>query len=219
MKRAILILLTSAFVPTISLAQFNTIGVGKNRQTIYTKKYPSEHRFVPKDSIRNVENTDCVLLTSGGVSEMEGRKDISSHISYPLNRIHVNSEFGMRLHPIYHRYIMHNGIDLKARYENVYSMFPGIVTAASYSTGGGYYVTVNYGVCECSFLHLSRIDVQKGQKVFAGQKIGVSGNTGIRTTGPHLHLSCKWNDSGQYFDPQILLVFITNILQKYNNAK
>lgn len=219
MKRTILILLTSALVPTISLAQFNSIGLGKNRHTINTKKYPSEHSIVPKDSIGNVENTDCVLFNSGDVSEMEERKSLSSCVSYPLNRIHVNSEFGMRLHPIYHRYIMHNGIDLKARYENVYSMFPGIVTAASYSTGGGYYVIVNYGVCECSFLHLSRIDVQKGQKVFAGQKIAVSGNTGKHTTGAHLHISCKWNDTGQYFDPQILLVFITNVLQKYNNAK
>ena len=219
MKRTILILLTSAFVPTISLAQFYSIGVGKNRHTINTKKEPSEHRVVPKDSIRKVENTDCVFFNSGGASGMEGRKNISSHVSYPLNRIHVNSEFGMRLHPIYHRYIMHNGIDLKARYENVYSMFSGIVTAASYSFGGGYYVTIDYGVCECSFLHLSRIDVQKGQKVFAGQKIAVSGNSGKRTTGPHLHLSCKWIDSGKYFNPQILLVFITNVLQKYNNTK
>lgn len=219
MKRTILILLTSTFVPTICLAQFNTIGVGKNRHTINTKKYPSEHRIVPKDNIRNVENTDSVLFNSGDVSEMERQNNLSSCVSYPLNRIHVNSEFGMRLHPIYHRYIMHNGIDLKARYENVYSMFPGIVTAASYSSGGGYYVNVDYGLCECLFLHLSRIDVQKGQKVFAGQKIGVSGNTGTRTTGPHLHISCKWNDSGQYFDPQILLVFITNVLKKYNNIK
>ena len=68
------------------------------------------------------------------------------------------------------------------------------------------------GVCECSFLHLSRIDVQKGQKVLAGQKIAVSGNTGKHTTGPHLHLSCKWNDSGQYFDPQIQQVIGVFIL-------
>lgn len=219
MKKSILVILTSAFVPIVSYAQFNTIGDIMNHQTVKIKINPSEYKIAPKDSIRNVVNTDSVLFNSRGVFKMEGRKNNCSFVSYPLNSIHINSEFGMRLHPIYHRYIMHNGIDLKARYENVYSMFPGIVTAASYSTGGGYYVTVNYGVCECSFLHLSRIDVQKGQKVFAGQKIAVSGNTGKHTTGAHLHISCKWNDSGQYFDPQILLVFITNVLQKYNNVK
>lgn len=200
-------------IPTISFAQFNTIGVGKNRHSVNTKNYPSEHRIVPKGSIKNVVNMDSVLFNSGSVSEMEEQKNLIPYISNPLKRIHINSEFGMRLHPIFHKYIMHNGIDLKARYENVYSMFHGLVTAASYSSGGGYYVTVDYGVCECSFLHLSRIDVRKGQKVFAGQKIGVSGNTGTRTTSPHLHLSCKWNDTGQYFDPRIILNFITNDLQ------
>ena len=219
MKKSILVILTSAFVPIASFAQFNTIGDVMNHQTVKIKINPSEYRIAPKDSIRNVENMDSVLFNSGGVLEMEEKKNLIPCISYPLKRIHINSEFGMRLHPIYHRYIMHNGIDLKARYENVYSMFHGLVTAASYSSGGGYYVTVDYGVCECSFLHLSRIDVRKGQKVFAGQKIGVSGNTGTRTTSPHLHLSCKWNDTGQYFDPQIILVFITNVLQKYNNTK
>lgn len=37
-------------------------------------------------------------------------------------------------------------------------------------------------------MHLSRIDVKKGDVVNAGQKLGVSGNTGTRTTGEHLHL-------------------------------
>ena len=113
---------------------------------------------------------------------------------------------------------MHNGLDLKARFENVYSMFPGTVIAASYSYSGGYYVTVDYGVCTCSFLHLSKIEVSKGQRVSAGQKIGVSGNTGKRTTGPHLHLSCKWSGTGKYFDPKVLLRFITNELLKYGRT-
>lgn len=29
---------------------------------------------------------------------------------------------------------IHNGLDLKAKFEEVYSMLPGVVTAASYST-------------------------------------------------------------------------------------
>ena len=109
---------------------------------------------------------------------------------------------------------MHYGLDLRAKYEDVYSMLPGTVTAAGTSTAGGKYVTINYGICTCSFLHLSKIHVKSGQHVKAGQKIAISGNTGKRTTGPHLHLSCKWSDTGKYFDPRILLKFITEQLMK-----
>ena len=141
-------------------------------------------------------------------------------VALPLEEIKVNSPFGMRRDPMNRRKSrMHNGLDLKAKYEDVYSMFPGTVTAASYSTSGGYYVTVDYGVCVCSFLHLSKIEVKNGQHVSAGQNIAVSGNTGKRTTGPHLHLSCKWSDTGKFFDPRILLRFITNELLKYSKLR
>ena len=141
-------------------------------------------------------------------------------VALPLEEIKINSPFGMRRDPMNRRKSrMHNGLDLKAKYEDVYSMFPGTVTAVSYSSSGGYYVTVDYGVCVCSFLHLSKIEVKNGQRVSAGQKIAVSGNTGKRTTGPHLHLSCKWSDTGKFFDPRILLRFITNELLKYSKLR
>ena len=182
-----------------------------------TIKNPSEKTVVPKDSI--LQSDTSSVSETDTMKEKEELMERYLSVSFPLKKIQINSKFGMRMHPIHHKYMMHNGIDLKAKNENVFSMFPGIVTAASYSSGGGYFVTVNYGFCECSFLHLSKIEVQKGQKVIAGQMIAVSGNTGINTTGPHLHLSCKWSNTGQYFDPKILLVFIANKLQKYNNAE
>jgi murein DD-endopeptidase MepM/ murein hydrolase activator NlpD len=48
------------------------------------------------------------------------------------------------------------------------------------------------------FLHLSRIDVQEGQFVEAGQVIGRVGNTGA-STGPHLHWGLYVN--GKAVDP------------------
>lgn len=136
-------------------------------------------------------------------------------VALPLKSIHVNSPFGWRRDPMNRKKgRMHNGLDLRARYEDVYSMLPGTVTAAGTSTAGGNYVTIDYGICTCSFLLLSRIDVKRGQHVSAGQKIAVSGNTGKRTTGPHLHISCKWSDTGKFFDPRILLKFITEQLMK-----
>jgi len=40
------------------------------------------------------------------------------------------------------------------------------------------------------YAHLSRLWVRKGQSVFAGQAIGLSGNSG-KSGGPHLHLTVK----------------------------
>lgn len=112
---------------------------------------------------------------------------------------------------------MHSGLDLKAKYEEVYSMQPGVVTVTSYSTNGGYYITVNHGACVCSYLHLSKILVRAEQRIRAGQVIAISGNTGRRTTGPHLHISCRWrNEKGKFFNPMLLLKFISEQLSNLN---
>ena len=141
------------------------------------------------------------------------RKYVPS-VSLPLKHIQVNSPFGVRKDPMNKRTKrIHNGLDLKAKFEEVYSMLPGVVTAASYSTNGGYYVTINHGICVCSYLHLSKILVRTGQRVTAGYIIAISGNSGKRTTGPHLHISCRWkNERGKFFNPMLILRFVTEQL-------
>src|SRR5271165_6845676 len=47
------------------------------------------------------------------------------------------------------------------------------------------------------YMHLSKIEVKVGERVKKGQRIGLSGATG-RVTGPHLHLSVRWQ--GEYVD-------------------
>lgn len=48
------------------------------------------------------------------------------------------------------------------------------------------------------FLHLHTQDVQQGQRVKAGDRIGTTGNTGF-STGPHLDIRIQQN--GQWIDP------------------
>lgn len=190
-------------------ASFNTIGMTQTKEIVSEPTVTETSEAIDADSLNEQESMESDTTTYY----------VPPMVSLPLKEIKVNSPFGMRRDPMNRKKSrMHNGLDLKARFENVYSMFPGTVIAASYSSSGGYYVTVDYGVCTCSFLHLSKIEVSKGQRVSAGQKIGVSGNTGKRTTGPHLHLSCKWSDTGKYFDPKVLLRFITNELLKYGRT-
>ena len=193
-----------------------------------TARIHAQHEASPFHTIgetqkRNVKTmvevlTDTTVLDSLEETDMQVDSTVAEvplMVALPLKDIHINSPFGMRRDPMNRRKgRMHYGLDLRAKYEDVYSMLPGTVTAVGTTTADGKYVTIDYGICTCSFLHLSKIDVANGQHVSAGQKIAISGNTGRRTTGPHLHLSCKWSDTGKYFDPRILLKFITEQLMK-----
>jgi hypothetical protein len=65
----------------------------------------------------------------------------------------------------------------------------GIVIASYFMTGGGNSVVIRHEGAtwyQTRYLHLKSRSVVTGQKVFAGQKIGVGGSTG-NSTGPHLH--------------------------------
>jgi murein DD-endopeptidase MepM/ murein hydrolase activator NlpD len=68
------------------------------------------------------------------------------------------------------------------------------------SNGGhGRFVKLDHaGPYDSSYSHLSRIAVQKGQKVRQGQLLGYVGSTGL-ATGPHLHYQF-WLD-GRYVNP------------------
>ena len=144
---------------------------------------------------------------------VEEPNDFFSKIVMPIkNKITVTSPYGTRTHPIFGTKKMHNGIDLKASYENVYSIMDGIVTSAGWdSKGGGNYIKVkHFNRFETSYLHLSEIYYQIGEKVKAGFIIGKSGNSG-NSTGPHLHFSVR--EFGQSINPSHFL----NDLIKVNN--
>ena len=85
----------------------------------------------------------------------------------------------MIMHPIYHRYNMHNGIDLYARHEDVLSMLPGKVVRVGYDNRSGNFVTVQTADYTVSYYHLSQQFVRKNDFVDAGDAVGLSGNTGL----------------------------------------
>lgn len=96
----------------------------------------------------------------------------------------------------------HDGLDIavgqgtivRASYDGeVAGVYNGGMTSASYlSIKHASGISTVYG-------HLSRMDVQDGQKVTKGQVIGLSGGTpgtngaGPFTTGPHLHFEVRVN--------------------------
>ena len=210
--KSILISILLLFVScSVTHAQFNTIGQVKSKR-IYKKNNPQ--KTVLPASVDSVASIDSVMglpdeeYMNGGVTDNTNFSDCVLpflHASLPLKSIHVTSRFGMRHHPILHRYCMHNGVDLKAHYENVFSMFPGKVVSIGHNKRSGKYVviqTVGYAISYC---HLSSILVREGLYVNAGEVIAISGNTGM-STGPHLHLTTK--KDGKVIDPAILLDYI-----------
>ena len=128
-------------------------------------------------------------------------------VSYPLSHIEVTSQFGMRKHPVFRKKIKHDGIDLRARYEDVYSVMDGEVTAVGSDKRSGRYVVVQYpGGYSCSYCHLSQPLVKKGDLVKAGEVIAISGNSGT-STGAHLHFGVR-DAAGKRLDPMVILEFI-----------
>ena len=184
-------------------AQFNTIGT-YNHKRIKTEN-PSKPVEAPTDSILIFEKNE---YHSTSQDSLDAASSISL-VSLPLKSIHITSGFGMRMHPIYHKRMMHNGIDLSARYESVYSMFPGTVIKVGQDNRSGKFVTVKTGDYTISYCHLSQQYVKVNDFVNAGTILALSGSTGV-STGPHLHLTTK--KDGKAFNPTILLDYI--ILQK-----
>lgn len=123
--------------------------------------------------------------------------------SFPLLRetyLFITSPFGMRQDPMdKSKQQMHKGIDIRCKHDAVLATEnDGKVVAVNQNvnTAGGKSITVEYNredgsKVQNTYMHLSEVNVKVGDTVSAGQKIGVTGNTGTRTTGEHLHFGVK----------------------------
>ncbi|GAB4219561.1 MAG: hypothetical protein Fur009_6300 [Candidatus Microgenomates bacterium] len=74
-----------------------------------------------------------------------------------------------------------------------------VVYAGCINWGYGCHVIINHGNgYQTLYAHLSRYDVEVGQNVSQGQKLGIMGSTG-RSTGTHLHFEIR--SGGQLYNP------------------
>ncbi|HET6568366.1 MAG TPA: M23 family metallopeptidase [Rhodothermales bacterium] len=116
----------------------------------------------------------------------------------------VVSSFGMRMHPILHINRMHAGIDVLVRSGSpVVATGDGVVKATGRNRGFGNYVQISHPATGYTTLyaHLSSIpkDIRPGKKVKRGERIALSGNTGL-STGPHLHYEVR-DSNGHPLNP------------------
>lgn len=177
-------------------AQFHTIASRPLRNKVETVKdrLKSETDNV-KDSLAMTEKKEKSI-------EKEKGKEGYMIVSLPLKRIKVTSPFGMRNDPFTGKRRMHNGIDLHARNDEVYVMFPGVVKKVGYDKRSGNYVILQHGDFTVSYCHLSKVTVKEKMPVLAGDVVGITGNTG-RSTGEHLHITLKVGS--KYINPLLLI--------------
>jgi hypothetical protein len=116
----------------------------------------------------------------------------------------ATSSFGMRRTYNGKLASVHKGMDFRAPSGTaVRAGNSGVIVLARPLYFEGNCVVIDHGLGLFTVsMHLSRIDVQEGQRVKLGQQIGLSGATG-RVTGPHLHWSVRWQDAS--LDPAKLL--------------
>lgn len=124
-----------------------------------------------------------------GELSLDLKRMSDAHWSYPLPGSHVISPYGGSRH--------HSGVDIKTRpNDNVLAAFDGVVTRSGPYFGYGNCIVIRhaYGF-ETLYSHQSRNLVKVGQKVKAGQVIGLTGRTG-RATTEHLHFEVHFMGRG-----------------------
>lgn len=112
----------------------------------------------------------------------------------------VTSKFGVR------RWRFHYGTDIKLQTgDSVYNCFDGVVRISKRSKTYGHVILVrhNNGL-ETLYAHLSKRHSEVGDKVKAGDCLGLGGNTG-RSYGSHLHFEIRF--LGEAVNPEHVIDF------------
>ena len=188
-KSWLLFTLSSCFLSV--QAQFHTIAYNKPLYNVEEVAEPKETKSLPEAG--EADNLVSQPSMAGKhLDEMHSRWiGCYMSVSYPLKLTGKRSN--------------HNGLDLRARNEEVYAMMPGEVVKVSSDKRSGNYVSIRHGNYTVSYCHLSKALVKKGAQVLPCEVVAISGNTG-RSTAPHLHITAKYGK--KHIDPAILLQFV-----------
>ena len=112
----------------------------------------------------------------------------------PIMSARLSSKYGKRIHPIKKFSSTHSGIDLAAPMDSpIRAAQKGIVIFADRYAGYGNLVVIRHqNGMTTHYGHCSKILVEPGTYIKAGQIIARIGSTGV-STGPHLHFEIRFN--------------------------
>jgi len=154
------------------MKQYN--GAGQFRKMQYENLQDSLHQLILKSENDKIKNNTQIQQPINISDEKEWMPSLSKIVMPLKSNLYITSGYGSRIHPIFGSLKMHNGIDLKANYEDVHAVLDGIITEAGWdSKGGGNFINIkHFNRFETSYLHLSEIYCKVGEKVRAGFIIG-----------------------------------------------
>ena len=164
-------------------------------------------RVLSAEFVNNGKSNQVVLFqedagntSKGQYYTFDGQSLRKAFLASPLEFTRMSSGYGIRVHPITNDKRAHKGIDYAAPTGTpIRTVGDGVVEFASTQRGYGNVIEIKHRDGKSTlFAHLSRIDVQKGQKVEQGEIIGAVGSTGF-STGPHLHF--EFRIDGEHRDP------------------
>ena len=154
----------------ITTGKFHKKLVDLQSQSDYLSKRIESLFEQNKEKIRFVSATPTVLPVAGWVT----------------------SEFGMRVHPLSHRFRMHYGMDIASpKGTPIKAPADGMVVYAGVSSGYGNVVVIDHGYGISSLMaHASKLDVKIGQQISRGEVVALVGSTGA-ASGNHLHYEIR----------------------------
>lgn len=146
---------------------------------------------------------DAAAASAYAMGDLGPTHPSNGFLDYPVDGP-ITSPYGMRLHPVYHRWTLHDGTDFGVACGTpIRAAASGTVLEVYYNAGYGKRVIMDNGYHRgvglgTAYNHLSEYSAYPGQKVKRGDVIGYVGSTGY-STGCHLHFMVFEN--GATVDP------------------
>lgn len=147
-----------------------------------------------KEVSREILKEEIIMEAVPKIVE-RGTKTPPSFIK-PISGGRLSSPFGKRSAPRKGASTYHKGVDWAIPTGSaVFASCGGTVSRAGWGSGYGYVVYIDHeGGAQTRYGHLSKVLVKVGETVKQGERIALSGNTGI-STGPHIHFEILINGS------------------------
>lgn len=147
-----------------------------------------------KEVFREILKEEIVMEAVPKIVE-RGTKIPPTYVK-PISGGRISSQFGKRSAPTKGASTYHKGVDWAVPTGTaVFASCGGTVERAGWGSGYGYVVYINHSDGrQTRYAHLSKVLVKAGQTVKQGERIALSGNTGV-STGPHLHFEILINGS------------------------
>lgn len=170
-----------------------------NHQEVKREAITGFRRIIAEQTYRNSELTGRNVLYENveikAVAKIirRGTQPPPTYMK-PVSGGRLSSRFGRRKAPTKGASTYHKGVDFAVPVGTaVAASSDGTVIRAGWGSGYGYCVYIQHpNGTVTRYGHLSKVLVKNGQSVKQGEKIALSGNTGV-SSGPHLHFEILIN--------------------------